>query len=499
MSHAPDHDPPMADATAAQTAQRGTAASAPRRVAVIGGGITGLAAAHRLHELDPALHVSLFEASNRLGGVLETRREDGYLFELGADNFITTVPWAVDLCRRIGLADELLETDETRRRALVVRGGRLYPVPEGFMLMAPSKMWPILASPILSLRGRVRLLCEYFIPPRKESGDESLASFATRRLGREAFQRLVQPLVGGIYTADADKLSLAASLPRFLQMERQYGSLIRAVLKSRRNRAAGLGAGSGARYSLFVAPRDGMQSLVDALARRLPRGAVQLGAAVEKLVPGGQRGWTLQLTGARPAEHCDAVIVALPAPRGADVLESVDADAADQLRQIPYAGAAIAVTGYRRQQIADPLDGFGFVVPEIEHRRILSVSYSSNKYSGRAPEGCVLLRTFFGGAARPDLIGLTDDEIRDMVSQELGQLLGACGQPEFFRVVRWYGHMPQYHVGHAERIERIAARVARLGGLELAGNAYHGVGVPQCIHSGEQAAERVAAWLAGRQ
>jgi protoporphyrinogen/coproporphyrinogen III oxidase len=481
------------------------------RVAVIGGGITGLAAAHRLREIDPAIEVILFEAGASLGGVLQTERRGGYLLELAADNFITNVPWAVDLCRRIGFADQLLAPNAQHRRALVVHDGQLYPVPEGFLLMQPSRMWPILASPLLSVRGKLRLLAERFVPPRRETGDESLASFARRRLGREAFDRLVQPLASGIYTADAEQLSLAATLPRFIDMERRHGSLIKAALRERQADAA---EDAGARYSLFAAPRDGMASLVSALAARLPEGAVRLHSPVGALrrqpdgtwfvcLMGGTQdppslprerpgeGHTPQRTNAQTQDSFDAVILAAPAPQAATIVESFDRSLAGELRSIPYAGTAIALVAYAEGQIARPLDGFGFVVPQIDGRRILSTSFSSVKYVGRAPRGHVLLRVFLGGAARPELVAASDEELRAIVFDELGQLLGIRGEPSLFQVARWPNAMPQYHLGHLQRVARIDVALERWPGLQLAGNAFHGVGIPHCIHSGEQAAERV--------
>ena len=473
------------------------AAGGERSVAVIGGGISGLAAAHRIHELDPSLPIKLYEAGPSLGGVLQTRRESGYLLELAADNFITNVPWASSLCQRVGLADRLLSTNAAHRRAMVVRRGRLYPVPEGFMLMAPSQLWPVLASPILSWRGKLRLLAEFLVPRRRDTGDESVASFACRRLGREAFDRLVQPLLAGIYTADARQLSLAATLPRFIDMEQRHGGLIRGVLGGRSRENGSAGPESGARYSLFVAPDDGLAALVEAIAQRLPAEAIRLNSPVELLraLPGG--GWQLGLPGGETAQH-QAVILATPAPIAARLLAEASPALSASLRTIPYAGTVIALVGFRREQIAHPLDGFGFVVPELEQRQILSVSFSSQKYLGRAPAGKVLLRVFLGGSSRPEMLEKPDDEIRSIVLSELAELLGTQGEPELFRLQRWPATMPQYHLGHLDRVAEIERVVAELPGLELAGNAYRGVGIPFCIRSGEQAAERAVAGVRGQ-
>lgn len=464
-----------------------------RRVVVIGGGITGLAAAHRLSELDPACHVRLYEASQRLGGVLHSERQDDFLLEFGADNFITNVPWGLDLCRRVGLGDQLLQTNSGLRRALVVRDGQLHPVPEGFMVMEPRALWPLVMSPLLSWRGKARVLGEYFVRARRDGQDESLASFARRRLGREAFERLVQPLAAGIYTADPEQLSLAATMPRFLEMERQHGGLIRAVRHSKASGASE--AGSGARYSLFVAPRDGMQALATATAARLPPETVKLNTPVSSLKRRPAGGWEVTIQGAAALEASveafDAVILALPAHRAATLVQPTDDTLAGSLAAIPYASSAIVVLTYRESQLSKPPEGFGIVVPDVERRPILAASFTSVKFTNRAPAGWILVRVFFGGAAHPELVDASDEELLKMAQAQMAELIGARGEPGLYRVGRWHRAMPQYHLGHLERVADIRQRVAQLPGLELAGNAYEGVGVPLCIHSGEAAAERI--------
>lgn len=459
------------------------------RVAVIGGGITGLAAAHRLLELSPHLSVKLFDAGARLGGVLQTERHNGYLVELSADNFITNVPWGIDLCRRLGLEEQLLRTRESQRRASVVRRGKLAPVPLGFQLLAPSRLWPVVRSPLLSWRGKLRLLCEPLIRRRRDTTDESLASFARRRLGREAFERIVQPLVAGIYTADAERLSMAAALPRFVETERQSGSLVRAAWQSRNRDGADA---AGARYGLFVAPRDGMSSLVEALWRRLDQHGVERGGRVNELARVGER-W--EVKAGDQSESLDAVILALPAHAAAELLRRVSAELSGGLAEIPYAGSAIVVAAYDRRQIDGELDGFGFVVPAMERRPILAASYSSGKFDGRAPAGRVLIRVFLGGAEHPEQLDLDDAALVELAQANLAELLGVRGAAELTRVVRWPLSMPQYHVGHLGLVDRIERLAAAWPSLALAGNAYHGVGVPNCIHSGEQAAERILATI----
>ena len=478
-------------------------------MAVIGGGISGLAAAHRLLEINPQAQVVLYEASDRLGGVLKTEERDGYLIEHAADMFIAEPPWALDLCRRVGLADELIGTNDQYRQAFVVCRGRLEAVPAGFMLLQPSRARPVLKTPLLSWRGKLRLGMEYFVPRRRaipatvphkdrsdeiDIADESLASFARRRLGCEAYERLVQPLVSGIYTADPERLSLAATLPRFLEMEQEYRSLIRAAWEQRKARPRMKAAPprkdeSGIRYGMFMAPRRGMASLVDALAARLTAADIRLRTPVARIERSIVGRWQVTSGAAANPESFDAVIVAAPAPTTAELLSDVDRELCTELRQIEYAGSAVVCITYRRSQIEHRLDGFGFVVPAVERRRIIATSFASVKFGGRAPADRVLFRVFVGGALQPELLKFNDDQLQRLVREELADLLGAQGEPEFVTIARWSGVMPQYHVGHLDRVAGIEDRVAKLPGLELAGNAYHGVGIPHCIHTGERAAE----------
>lgn len=463
------------------------------RIAVLGGGISGLAAAHRLTEIAPHVAVRLFESQPRLGGILETVRRGDYLIERSADMFTTREPWALDLCKRVGLTDELIETDQRYRKALIVFGGKLHPVPDGFQLMTPSKLWPMATSPLLSATGKLRMAGEYLVPPRKSRNDESLASFVRRRFGPEAFERLVQPLVGGIYTADPEKLSMAATLPQFLEMERRHGGLLRSILKAPAKKE-GQAEGSGARYGQFLAPRQGMSQLVDAVASRLPTDCVQLQAKVQQVsrIQSGQ--WHVDVEGQAP-QVFEGLIYALPVSSSA-LLRGIDQPLGTLLEQITCASCSIVVLGYRRSQIKHPLNAFGFVVPAIEKRKVIAGSFASVKFPGRAPDDRVLIRVFIGGALQPDLATLPDDELTRIASDELNALLGASGKAEISEVVRWLNAMPQYHVGHLDLVAQIEARVVEIPGFALAGNAYRGVGVPFCIRSGEQAAERVVEQLA---
>lgn len=464
---------------------------APRQIAVIGGGISGLSAAHRLAELDPTCRITILEAGSRLGGVISTLHEDGYQVEQSADNFITTVPWAVSLSKRIGLGDALIHTNPTHRHTFVVRKGRLCKLPDGFLMMAPTRMWPLAVTSILSPWGKLRAGLEYFIPAGTDDADESMASFVRRRLGREVFDRLVEPLVSAVYAADMERLSLDATLPQFREMEREYGSLIRAM---RRRMAASRATArdSGARYSMFVTPREGLSSMVAAVAARLPADTARLGTRVEQIARGDDGRWLVTMAGGN-AEPFDGLIVAAPSDEAARLLRGVDAGLASHLERIEHSGTAIISVGYQRGQVGHPLDGMGVCIPAIENSPILACSFSSQKYAHRAPDGHVLLRIFAGGARHAELAVMDDDRLRQILLDELQKLLRIQGPPAYCNIAHWPRTMPQYHVGHKQLVGQIEARVATLPGLALAGNAFHGVGIPHCIHSGEMAAERVLA------
>jgi len=473
--------------------------SPTRRIAVVGGGLSGLSAAHRLIELSKSmesqLDLTLFEAASRTGGMIATKRIGEYLVELGADSFITNKPAGVALCKRLGIEEELIPTIDRWRKSLVLKGGKPVEVPEGFMLLSPAKIWPILKSPIFSWGSKLRMGWERFIPAKKLVGDdESLASFVTRRFGKELLDRLVQPLVGGIYTSDPEKLSLRATLPRFLDQEQQYGSLIKASRKQSKKQSKAENAASGARYGLFTAPKDGIQSILDRLRENVQAAAtIRSGCPIES-VQKTDNGWSV-MTVSGETEQFDAVILALPTHHAARLVGEVSPELADDLNSIEYASSAIVVSGHNLSDIKHPLDAFGLVIPEIEQRDIIAVSFSSRKFPGRAPEGKVILRTFVGGAMHPEKMKLTDEEMKYSVRQELNSMLGVSGEPDFEEVVRYENSMPQYHIGHLERVTSIEKHVSKLDGLELAGNAYRGVGIPDSIASGEAAAERVLSWL----
>ena len=448
-----------------------------KRVVIIGGGISGLAAAHRLIELGiQKSQITLIEASDRLGGTIATEHRDGFLIERGPDSFISEKPQGVALAKRLGLESRLIQTNEQFRRSFIVRNGRLRPVPEGFQLLAPSRVWPFITTDIFSLAGKLRMAAELLLPRANGSDDESLASFVRRRLGQQALERMAQPMVGGIYTADPETLSLRATLPRFLDMEKNHRSLILAMMRQGQKRGT-----SGARYSLFLSFDRGMEVLVNALASVVPN--VRLNTRIEEL-GFDSRTWRIKAASGESFE-ADAVCLAVPAYVAAKLLENINPQLAKQLNAIKYASTATINFAYPRSAIKHPLNGFGFVVPFIEKRSLLACTFSSVKFSGRAPDDHVLLRAFAGGALQPEMFADPEQKIE----KDLCELLGITGKPLFTQIAKWERSMPQYEVGHLDRVEKIENATEALPGFALAGNAYRGAGIPDCIKSGEAAAE----------
>jgi oxygen-dependent protoporphyrinogen oxidase len=460
------------------------------RIAVIGGGISGLAAAHRVRELAPNSDVVVLEAGERVGGLLRTERRDGFVIEHGPDSILTQKPWAQRLAERLGLSDQMIGTHPDQHGAYVVCRGRLERIPEGFSLMAPTQWQPTLASPILSARGKARLLLEPLIAADPPHDDESLASFVTRRMGREVLERLAQPLVGGIYGSDPAQLSLHATMPRFVQMERDHGSVVRGLQQSPHTETAGV------RYGMFFSFRDGMQTFTDTLGRRLDS-QIRLRCAVERIEMIA-RGYRLHAAGYDVGEY-DAVIIATPAAAAARLFASVDAPITQSLSAITHSSTATVSYAWKRDEIPHALDAYGFVVPHVEQRRLMACTWSSQKWQSRAPAGYALIRVFFGGHGDPGVVDRSDEELIRVGLIELRALMGIEAKPTFGRVARQHFAMPQYTLGHLKRASAIDALVQSHPGLALAGTALHGVGIPDAVREGEQAAapwchERDPSW-----
>ena len=463
------------------------------RLVVVGGGIAGLSAAHRAVEValerQIPLDLTLVEARDRVGGTISSERVDGFMVEAGPDSFLSEKPWALALCRRLGVENRLVRTDDRFRKVFVWYRERLHPLPDGFQLLAPTAMLPFVTSGLFSVPGKLRMALDLVLPRGGGDDDESLGAFVRRRLGVEALERVAQPLVAGIYTADPDDLSLAATMPRFLELERKERSIILGLRRALRR--APLPGTSGARWSLFVTFAGGMEELVVTLASRLPPGSVALKQRVSGLQRAGDRWQLTTVEGAR--FDADRVIVAAESHAAARLTRYLDPALATLLEEIPYASAATVSLGYRRADVPHALDGFGFVVPRSEGRALLAGTFSSVKYPGRAPAGHLLIRAFLGGMLNAGVLAEDDETLIARARDELRAALGVAAEPVLTRLHRWPASMPQYRVGHLARVETIERRLAALPGLLLAGAAYRGVGIADCVRGGEAAAEQALA------
>jgi oxygen-dependent protoporphyrinogen oxidase len=465
-----------------------------RHVVIIGGGITGLAAAYALNDNEgrsspagPPLSCTLVEASQRLGGKILTDRADGFVIEGGAESFLAQKPWGIDLCRRLGLTDSLMTTNPEHRKTFVLLQGRLQELPEGVVMGVPAKVGPFLRSSVLSWPAKLRIAAELVIPRNRRPEDESLATFFRRRLGQEALDRMIEPLLSGIYTADADQISLLATFPRFRDMEREHGSLLKALWISRwREWRAGETSPSA---TPFVTLREGLDHLVHTLAGKLKGMTVLTGMGVRQIRR--QHGQRYEIVMDDHSFPADAVIVATPAHDAAGLLSPLDQSLADDLASILYASSVTVSLGFRKRELRHDLDGYGFVVPRIENRPSMASTWTSSKWAYRAPADSVLLRCYLGGAGREAVLERTDKELIALAQGELREILGIDQAPMLARVYRWPLAMPQYRVGHLQRLAVIDERLARIPGLFLAGAGYRGVGIPDCIRDGTATAENV--------
>ncbi len=462
-----------------------------KRIAIIGGGISGLSAAFYLEKARAAgseLDYVLFESGQRLGGCLASDHIEGCLVEAGPDSFLTEKPWATTLCKELGIADQLIGSNDSQRKTYIVVHGRLVAMPDGLMFMVPTRLVPTALSPLFSWDTKIRMARELLHPPHPMQDDETVAQLVERHFGPEVVDRLADPLLSGVYGGDAGQLSARAVLPRFVEMEEKYGSLSRAMLAAHKKMAEV--AKKQPPQPLFTSLKDGMQQMVDAIVARLDPAAIRLRQHVRRVYP-ENGGWRLALE-INGDERYDAVIVATPAHVAGELLDSVDRELAQDLLQITYSSSVTVTLGYYKQQLAKLPRGFGFLVPRSEGRRMLACTFVHNKFPHRAPKDKGILRCFLGGARDEAVLALSDEEMLQIVRQELHDIVKVDARPIFTRVYRWREAMAQYEPGHLARVANIEERVAELSGLALAGNAYHGIGVPDCIRAGREAANKVA-------
>ncbi len=470
------------------------------RIAIIGGGIAGMAAAFELEKARAAgasVEYTLFEERPRLGGSIASEVVGGVVLERGPDSFLTEKTAAAELCRELGLGGELIPSNDAARKTYIVTRNRLVALPDGLMFLVPTKLVPTAMTPMFSLRTKMRMALELLHPPRSSDGDESVAALVERHFGREAVDRLADPLLSGIYGGDATQLSAQTVLPRLVEMEAKYGSLTRGMLAAHRKMIAAARNSSKAQKSgapIFTALRGGMGTLVDAIAARLDAGSVRTATAVSGIEKTAL-GWRVEAGGVR--EDFDALIMAAPAWIAGELLGPVDTALGAELGGIPYSSSITVNLIYDEGKIGPLPEGFGFLVPAVEGRAMLACTFAHRKFLGRTPPGKAVFRAFLGGMKRVDLLDESDQALVEVVRREMREILGAkiIGanvEPEFAQVTRWRRAMAQYAVGHKARMQRVNARVATLPGLRLVGNAYDGIGVPDCIRLGRTAARELA-------
>ncbi len=467
-------------------------------VAIVGGGIAGMACAFHLQEKAASegkpVEYALLERSDRWGGKLRTERIDGYgdapfIVEAGPDSFITQKPWGLQLARQLGLESEFLPTNDHKRKTFVLHKGRPAAMPDGVLLIVPTKFTPFALTPLISPWGKLRMGMDLFIPAKKDDSDETLAGFIERRLGREALDKIAEPLLSGIYNAEAEKQSMMATFPRFREMEKQHGSLMRGMLASRKARTSAPspnGANGSKPLPMFMSLASGMERMVEALHPRLT-GDCRLNTGVQSIRRNGE-GYRLELSDGTSLD-AGAVVLAVPTFVAGPLLAEIAPQAAAGLDDIRYVSTGTISFAYKRDELDHPLDGFGVVIPRSENRPINAITWTSTKFDQRAPDGYALLRVFFGGSRSPEMMQRSDEEIEQIARQEMKAIMDIDATPLFHRINRWQNATPQYDVGHLERVAAI--EVALPAGLHLTGSPYRGIGIPDCIHQGQQAAEKI--------
>lgn len=469
-----------------------------RRIAVIGAGITGLACAIQLHALDPGLEIVMYERASQAGGKVLTERVDGFTIEAGPDAFLASKRGGLSFSRELGLEDRLVSPIPGHRRSYVLRSGKLVPLPQGLSGLVPTELKPMLRSRILSPAGKARMAMDLAIPPRTGNEDESLASFIRRRMGTEVYDRMIEPLLSGIYAGDGERLSLAATFPQLRASELTHGGVIKGALAQQQERSAR--DASQTPRTGFLSFRGGMSQLTDrALGTARANGVcVEFGASCTQVQLAPEKpGYRIKIsrTNGESIEAFDGVAVAVPAWAAAPMLVDVAPGASAELERIEHVSNALIAIAFPESQLTRPLDGYGYIVPRAERRDVMAMTWISSKWEGRAPHDQVLLRAFVGRAGQTAALEGDDASLVTLTLKEVRDVLGIDAVPSLTRVYRWDHGMPQYNMGHIDRIDRIEAELAGLPGLELAGNYLRGVGIPDCVISGETAAANLVADL----
>ena len=467
------------------------------KITIIGGGISGLSAAYFLLKQDPSLRVTVLEADSRWGGKIRTERVDGFVIEGGPDCFLAAKPQAAALCRELGLGESLQGTKQDQRSTYILHKNQLQPIPAGLVSMVPTDFKAMAATRLLSWPQKARMALDFVLPPRAVADEESVGAFISRRLGRGTYDHLIQPLIAGIYTGDGNQLSIAATFPALCEMEQQHGGLIRGAL-ARRKQSLASGESSAHSRAAFLTPVGGLAALPEALVDSLKKSGVEMRlntsvcriSPIPESLPTGYSRFTIEIENALPLE-ADAVILATPAHVSAALLASIDPQLASDLHEIPLASTATVSLAYPLADLPRALNGYGYVIPRCENRSALACTWTSSKFDHRAPGGYALLRVFIGRAG--EQLPASDDEILALARAELAETMNIQSAPMLTRIFRWENAMPQYNLGHLERMTRIRTAAEKYPRLALAGNVYKGVGIPDCIHSGALAAEKILA------
>jgi protoporphyrinogen/coproporphyrinogen III oxidase len=480
--------------------------SNPRTIAIVGGGISGLATAFALLERAAAAGLSIrctvLDAAPAWGGKIVTHRIGDLVTEAGPDSFLSNKPAGLQLVEKLGLTGQLINTKDSAKKASVYFAGRLRELPEGLVVITPGQIGPFLKSGLLTVGGLARMGLDLVMPAKRQEGDESLASFFRRRFGRQAFERMMEPLMAGIYAGDAEQMSLKATFPRFLELEQEYGSVIRGMMAAR---TEGIGTlKTRPMRTMFVSLKNGLEDLVTALIRRLTDQGITLrnGLTVESLrVRSHQLGrWTYDvMLHDGSALSVDSLVLATPAYVSAELLRPLTPIASGLLDMIPYASTATIAMAYPASVIGGAVQGFGFVIPRVEQRDLIAATWTSLKWPYRAPPDQLMIRCYVGGVGREAILQLDDQALVTRVKSELRQICGVTAEPMYVEVNRWMKAMPQYQLGHLERLEQVEGTLSRYGGLFLTGAAYRGVGIPDCIRDGASTADKVVRFLSGER
>jgi oxygen-dependent protoporphyrinogen oxidase len=481
-------------------------------VVIVGGGITGLATAYRLLKAEggASIEVSVLEGRAELGGNIRTERVDGLVIDGGPDAFVITKPHATALCRELGLGDRLLGTTAENRKVYILHAGKLHALPEGMVLTVPSRIMPMARTRLLSWRAKARMALDLVLPKRSDGADESIGEFMRRRLGSEITERIAEPLLGGIFAGDVEALSARSTFPQLVELEERHGSLIKGVLAQRKARAAAMSSAAGsseksekkaAAPSAFYSLIGGMGELIETLAAEVTRrgGVLRTSTRIDRITSGqaeGEPGSRFIIKGRGPTGEptsieADDLVIALPAYAAAHVLRDVDAELASILRSIPYESTATIFLGYRRSEVPHPLDATGLIIPKTERRRALAATFVTSKWEHRAPKDVALFRVFAGGHRDPSALEQSDDALIRLARDELAALVGVKAEPFFIRVFRHERASAQPNVGHADRMRRARERAAAHPGLHLAGAAFEGVGIPDCVRQAGEVASRI--------